>query len=315
MQTKAIPVPGEFIKYQHIERLGTDNEEIKGLLDGEVYLFTKIDGANLTVWLNKNGEVCVGKRESQIFANEKDIGLRKMYDFVVKNEKYKYFLLKYPDLYLHGEFLSKHKIRSYFQDAWDKLYVFDVYNSKTDSYLTYDEYAPLLDEFDIAYIPLVKKVMNPTFEDIVEIAKHTKGYLQDEVGIEEGLIAKNYKYKNPWGRSTWGKYVLTRKNLGGNKYKDSEPVENQIVYRFLPEEFIEKEYNKLVVDQGMDPNDKKKFPNILLASIWRTFIVEESWNFVKKMKNPQVNFGQLKHLVEEKIKGLHPEVFEKDDKK
>jgi len=31
MQTKAIPVPGEFIKYQHIERLGTDNEEIKGL--------------------------------------------------------------------------------------------------------------------------------------------------------------------------------------------------------------------------------------------------------------------------------------------
>ena len=178
-------------------------------------------------------------------------------------------------------------------------------------YSLQNEYAPLLDEFDIIYIPLVKKVTNPTFKDIVEIAKHTKGYLQDEVGIEEGLIAKNYNYKNPLGRSTWGKYVLTRKNLGGNKYKDSEPVEVQIVYRFLPEEFIEKEYNKLVVEQGMDPNENKmKFRNILLASIWRTFIIEECWNFVKKMKNPQVNFGQLKHLVEEKIKEVEPQVFE-----
>ena len=183
-----------------------------------------------------------------------------MYDYVTKNEKYKNFLLKHPDLYLYGEFLSKHKIRSYFPDAWDKLYIFDVYDSKKDAYLTYDEYVPLLDEFDIIYIPLVKKVTNPTFEDIVEIAKQTKGYLQDEVGIEE---------------------------------------------------FIEKEYNKLVVDQGMDPNENKmKFRNILLASIWRTFIVEECWNFVKKMKNPQVNFGQLKHLVEEKIKEVEPQVFE-----
>ena len=311
MQTKQIPVPGEFIKYQHIERLGTDNEEIKGLLDGEVYLFSKIDGSNLTVWLNKDNEVCVGRREGQISSKEVDIGLRKMYDFVTKNEKYKNFLLKHPTLYLYGEFLSKHKIRSYFPDAWDKLYVFDVYDSENDKYLSLEEYVPILEEFNIVYIPLVKKVTNPTFEYIVEIAKHTKGYLQDEVGIEEGLIAKNYNYKNPWGRSTWGKYVLTRKNLGGNKYKDSEPVEVQIVYRFLPEEFIEKEYNKLVVDQGMDPNENKmKFRNILLASIWRTFIIEECWNFVKKMKNPQVNFGQLKHLVEDKIKEVEPQVFE-----
>lgn len=33
-----------FIKYQHLERLG--NQETNGILDGEVYVFPKIDGTN-----------------------------------------------------------------------------------------------------------------------------------------------------------------------------------------------------------------------------------------------------------------------------
>ena len=37
-----------FKKYQHIERLGTD--ETEGILDGLVYVFPKIDGTNGSIW-------------------------------------------------------------------------------------------------------------------------------------------------------------------------------------------------------------------------------------------------------------------------
>ena len=37
----------EFVKYQHVERLGTD--ETEGILDGIVYVFYKIDGTNGSV--------------------------------------------------------------------------------------------------------------------------------------------------------------------------------------------------------------------------------------------------------------------------
>lgn len=40
-----------FHKYQHIERLETT--EVSRILDGECYIFPKIDGTNGQVWLKK----------------------------------------------------------------------------------------------------------------------------------------------------------------------------------------------------------------------------------------------------------------------
>lgn len=48
-----------FHPYQHVEKLGT--AEVDGILDGTVYVFPKLDGANASVWLD-DGEVKCGSR-------------------------------------------------------------------------------------------------------------------------------------------------------------------------------------------------------------------------------------------------------------
>ena len=40
----------EFKPYQHIERLGTD--EVEGILDGTIWVYTKLDGTNFNAFLN-----------------------------------------------------------------------------------------------------------------------------------------------------------------------------------------------------------------------------------------------------------------------
>ena len=41
----------EFLKYQHIERLNT--QETEGITDGICHIFYKIDGTNASVWMEK----------------------------------------------------------------------------------------------------------------------------------------------------------------------------------------------------------------------------------------------------------------------
>lgn len=87
----------EFKKYQHVERIGTD--EVEGLLDGKVYVFPKLDGTNTQVYLNDEKEVQVGSRKN-ILSDEFDN--RDSYKILSRDERFKNFLSDYPDLRLFG---------------------------------------------------------------------------------------------------------------------------------------------------------------------------------------------------------------------
>lgn len=52
-----------FIKYQHIERIGTS--EVEGILDGDCYVFPKLDGTNASIWMD-DAELCCGSRNRQL---------------------------------------------------------------------------------------------------------------------------------------------------------------------------------------------------------------------------------------------------------
>lgn len=54
----------EYKKYQHVCRMGTS--DVEGLLDGEVYVFSKIDGTNGTLFLGDNGLVHGGSRRREL---------------------------------------------------------------------------------------------------------------------------------------------------------------------------------------------------------------------------------------------------------
>ena len=287
-------------KYQHIERLGTS--EVEGILDGTVYLFTKLDGSNMVLFYN-NGVVCGGSRNRQLTIENDNAG---SYAYVLSQEKFKKFFEKYPNVYLYGEWLVKHHIRTYEEDAWKKLYVFDVMR-EDGQYLTYEEYVPMLEEFGIEYIPLIAKLENPTEEQVREYVDKCT-FLQTDNNIGEGVCIKRYDYTNKYGRRTWAKIVRGefKQTKKANKPIDGKCVEKDIVDNFCTEQFIRKEYEKIVNDVG--EWNSKMIPR-LFGVVWHEFVKEETYNFVKKYKNPSVDFKLLNVMVTDKIKETMKELF------
>lgn len=52
-----------------------------------------------------------------------------------------------------------------------------------------------------------------------------------------------------------------------------------------------------------------KYIGRLSGSIYYMFIVEESWNFVKKLHNPVIDFNVINKLVAERVKEVKKGLF------
>lgn len=287
-----------FIKYQHIERLGTD--EVEGILDGTCYIFPKIDGTNGCVWY-EDGEIRAGSRNRELTLERDNQGF---YKHVLADSRIKEFFDVHKNIRLFGEWLVPHSLKTYREDAWRRFYIFDVL--KDDKYMNYDDYRTLLEMYDLDYIPCTALVESATIGTLKK-AVDTNTFLLDE-GIGEGIVIKNYDYVNKYGRITWAKIVrneFKEKNLrefGPPKMLNKEFLECKIVEQFLTPEFIEKEFQKL------QPWSTKRIGE-LLGRVWHEFIIEESWNFIKAFKNPTVDYKELNRLVTAKIKDVKKELF------
>jgi hypothetical protein len=294
----------EYKKYQHIERLGTD--EVSGILNGMCYIFPKIDGTNGKVWFD-NGVLRAGSRNRELTLENDNRGF---YKYITTNDKYYKFFSDYPDYTLWGEWLVPHTIKHYRDDAWNKFYVFDV-SDENNNYIPYDKYSVLLDQYEIDFIPVMVKIKSPVSLDVFETLLDNNTYLvSGDRNKGEGIVIKNYGYKNKYGRQTWAKIVRDEyKRTRATKKRPNDiniPTERIIVFDFLTPEIIDKEYEKTI-----DENSgwTSKYIPQLLGSVWNTFIREECWNIVKKYKYPTIDFKLLHSLVIERIKELKPNLF------
>lgn len=299
----------EFRKYQHIERFGED--EVIGINHGECYIFPKIDGTNGSVW-QEAGEICVGGRNRQLSYDDDNRGF---YKYITENEEIKRLLIKYPNYRLYGEWLVPHDIKKYQDDAWSKFYVFEVAYENDDGllrYLHYEEYKQILDSFEIKYIPPICKITDPTHEDLLQLLEKNTFLIKDGEGVGEGIVIKNYGYLSKYGRKTWAKIVLNEfieKHSRKNKRKNitaEVSVEQMIVDQFCTEAFINKEYAKIVTE-----NDgwKNAYIGMLFGKVFHELIIEETWNMLKKFKNPTINYRILNKLVIDKIRVVKKELF------
>jgi len=271
-----------FRKYQHVERFGS--EETEGINNGLCYVFPKIDGTNAQLWFN--GGLRAGSRKRELSEDSDNAGF---YVWAQKQENILSFFQSYPHLRLYGEWLVPHSLRTYRDDAWNKFYVFDVMDD--DIYLPYEEYKLILEKFGIEYIPLLTKIENPTYEELVALLdKNT--YLVKE-GVGEGIVIKNYAYRNKFGHVKWAKIIK-----GGFANNSSEILEKEIVDRYVTESLVKKEKAKIENECGW--NDKM-MPR-LLNTVYHCLIQEEGWNFIKKYKNPTIDFGKLNYYSNEKVK-------------
>ena len=293
----------KFNKYQHLEKFGTI--ETEGIENGMCYIFPKLDGTNGSVW--KDGEIKAGSRNRELSVDSDNAGF---YNYVLNNKKYYDFFNKH-NLRLYGEWLVPHTLKTYRGDAWRKFYVFDVMNE--DRYLTYEEYTPLLGEFGIEYIPAMCKVKNPTQEKLFELLDKNTFLIKDGQGSGEGIVIKNYDYKNRFGRVTWAKLVknefkdkLSKNDMFGvTEVKCKFEIEQKIIDKFVTPHLIEKEYSKIVNESGWS----SKFIPKLIGVVFYCLIKEEMWNILQEFKKPLIDFKKLNGLCTEKIKELKPEIF------
>lgn len=299
----------KFRKYQHIERFGTS--EVRDIEIGECLIFPKIDGTNSSVWLN-DGFIKAGSRRRELTMKEDNGGF---YAHVLGDYNLKKYLDKHPTHRLFGEWLTPHSLKTYRDDTWRKFYIFDVCIDKGEEeleYLPYDIYKPLLEEFSLDYIPPIMKIKNGTYENFIHILEKNIFLIEDGKGVGEGIVIKNYNYYNQWGRQTWAKIVTNEfkekhSKIMGSPEFNNNILEEKIIDEFCTAEFIEKEYQKILNDNE-NYWSSKMIPQ-LLGKVWHEFIVEESWNFIKKHKNPTINYKMLNFYLIAKIKIVKLELF------
>lgn len=295
----------EFNKYQHVERLGTT--ETEGIELGECWIFPKIDGSNGSIWVNENGKICCGSRNRELSLDNDNQGFMA---WVLEQDNIIEFFSNYPNLRLYCEWLVPHTLRTYRKDAWNKFYVFDVVD-KNGNYLIYEVYKTLLDAYGIEYIPPICKIRNPTVEKIINQLEKNVYLIEDGKGAGEGIVIKNYSYRNKYGRQTWAKVVRNEfKEKHWNKQptevKDKVEIESKIVDKYVTESLVTKEFAKIENDNG--GWSSKMIPR-LLNTVYYCLVKEESWNFIKENKNPKIDFKRLMTLSFLKVKELKPELF------
>ena len=293
----------KFEKYQHIERVGTD--EVEGLLDGKCYVFYKIDGTNSSVYVNDDGVIECASRNKILDSENTNGGF---WNYVQGNDAVRYFVNDHPNLKLFGEWLIPHSLKTYREDAWRKLYIFDVIEVNEDSarYLPYDEYGPLLDTYGIDYIPPICTIENPTVDSLLKLLDKTGNFLiEDGKGLGEGIVIKNYSYRNKYGRQIWGKIVRTefkernQKAFGVPNLQVEPEIEKKIVDTYITSALVEKEKSKIASELG--GWQSRSIPR-LLDTVYHCLVTEESYNFVKKFKFPIVDFKKLRKYCEQKTK-------------
>jgi len=302
----------EFRKYQHIERLGT--EEVQDIELGKLLVFPKIDGTNGSVWLSDEGIVQAGSRNRHLTLDDDNQGF---YAYIIEHDGIRKYLEQHPRHRLYGEWLVSHSFQNYRDDAWHKFYVFDIvmeYNDEEQGfeYIPYDNYQPQMEKYGIDYVVPICKMTNGSYDAFLKAIEKNTFLVKDDMGVGEGIVIKNYDYKNKYGRITWAKIVTNEfkeknaKAMGIAELKAKKMSEEEIVDNYCTEAFIEKEYAKIVADRG---GWQSKYIPELLGRVFSELIKEESWNFVKALKYPTINYKTLNSLVVSKIKQVKPEIF------
>lgn len=301
----------EFKKYQHIERF--KSEEVDGIEIGECFIFPKLDGTNASLWYSADEKMFyAGSRNRELKLDNDNHGFMKWFIASYEDQHRNaivHFLRDYPHLRLFGEWLIKHTLKTYRDDAWEKFYVFDVFDTEKLEYTHYNQYKEILDAYNVTYIPPICKIKNPTYERFIKLLDQNTYLIKDGEGTGEGIVIKNYSFKNKYGRTTWAKIVKNEfkdAHWGGQttEKKEKKIVEEEIVNKYVTLSLVDKEYSKIASEGWAS----RQIPR-LLNTVYYCLIKEESWNFIKEFKNPTIDFRKLSVLTTSKIKELKPDLF------
>jgi len=305
----------------HVERFGKD--QVLNIEIGECFIFPKLDGTNASVWLH-DGKIEAGSRNRKLSLEFDNAGFLK---WVLQQENVFNYLKENPTHRLFGEWLVPHSLKTYHPDAWNQFYVFDValdedgeqndpLNARCSEedassldgqlkYLHFNFYKPLLEKHNISFVPKIAVLKNVDYQELVDQLE--KNDFLVEKGIGEGIVIKNYDFKNKSGRTVWAKMISSEFEENKLPTRILGIIEKEIALKYVTLAFCEKELSKMKNEAG-GCWTSKMIPH-LLSQIWSEMIREESWNIVRENGNPTINFSRLRYFVYAEIREKLPDVF------
>jgi hypothetical protein len=283
------------MKYKSYPKIyNISKEEVDNILDYEVQVQAKVDGANALVYFDE-GLVRCGSRSRELPLDESFRGLQ---PYIASKPKIKEFLEENQNLILYGEWLVKHSI-NYTQDHYNKFYLFDVWNG--DEYWEQWEVEELAARLEVEY-PIMYGTGKFTLEQLDAFVD------QEYLGHKnEGVVIKPFDFVNKFGERPYAKRVsqaFKEQNaivFGGNDKHSAAYWEQYVTNKYCTIATLEKNLNKLAPEIG-ERLDKKHTPRVAMTCVHDSY-QENAWEIFKKV--PKLDFKKTQNLMMRKYVQLY----------
>lgn len=290
--------------FTHVEHLG--KEETDGILAGTCYISPKLDGTNAVVW-SKDGEVRAGARTRELSATSDNAGF---YVWTQSEDeeavKVRELVTGNTHIILYGEFGVGQvaNIKDYDTEAHNKLWIFDAFDTITQTYLHPDVLKNMCAAFGLEnYVLPSVKIENPTQEQIQDLAERNHFLLTNANHAGEGMVIRNPGFRNKWGNYVIAKFVrdeyLQRKAQKENKSVSKRfDCEQEIIDYYVTDAELAKAKAKVTLVLGLEEFDKKsgKCVGMFLNLVFNDAVLAEIADICKRWKRPVINFQELSNL-------------------
>lgn len=288
----------EYKTYPKIHRLG--KEETDGILDCEFIVQEKVDGANISIF-QLDGELRCGSRTRMLPLDESFNGFQ---EAVRANLNLAMYFSRNPDHILYGEWLVKHTI-TYPDEAYRKIYLFDIYDKKNDVWLSQEEVKSEAEFLGLEY-PFIFATGKLNEEQINEFVGKSA-----IAPAGEGVVLKAPGFINKFGDHCYAKVVHQKFKesnaivFGGNNKHSETYWEMYVVNKYCTVGRVRKIMQKIQAETDKRL-DYEHIPQVA-GSCYHDMITEEIWEIVKKV--PALNFKKLQGLCMKKFIQIYKDIL------
>ena len=209
---------------------------------------------------------------------------------------------------VYGEWMGRDSFigafKHYAKTSKATFFIFDVYDCDTKQYLPEMQWRQELASYglDAYFVKLLATLNHPTFEDVLSVAKSNDFLLEGTGLVGEGVVCKVPGFVSKFGNAVYGKIVLDEFKKQKKPPLESEPVEPQIVETYMTDSEIDKSVAKVLSILGAEAFDASshKMMGMLQSLCWKD-LLEECPNWVKKFKNPKVDFAVLASRAKKRV--------------
>lgn len=289
----------EYKQYPKIHRLG--KEETDSILEYDVIIQEKVDGANCSIF-QLDGKLRCGTRTRMLPEDESFNGFQ---EAVQANFNLAMYFSRHPEHILYGEWLVKHTI-TYPDEAYRKIYLFDIYDKATDTWLPQEDV-----QYEAEFLGL-------EYPHIFAKGKLTIEEIQEFVGKSaiapagEGVVVKAEGFVNKFGDHCYAKVVHQKFKesnaivFGGNNKHSDTYWEMYVVNKYCTVGRVQKIMQKIQAET--ERRLDKEHTSQIAGSCYHDLITEEIWEIVKKV--PALNFKKLQGFCTRKFIQIYHDILD-----